>query len=332
MKYIITILSNILFISFANAQNIVPNYSFEEADSCPTNFNQNNYMSSLGCVSWGQATTGNPDYYNACDTAAASIGQFTPIVGVPDNAWGHQFAYDGVAYTGVGVYEEGLPSYKEYLITEIPPLEIDTVYQVTIHLSLAVNSWFATDGMGVFFTTYGSPNQFTGGTLVESPQIDYTSYGVISDTANWTTLTGTFIADSAYTKLIIGVFKNANQMTISSVNENSKINSPKAAYYYLDAVIVEKLSSTSLAKININDGVKIYPNPFTDHTTMIFDNPNNQNYTLTIFNAQGFIVRKSTDITSNRLRIERNDLPSGFYYYQLANRDNIVANGKLIIY
>jgi len=325
MKYIITILSNILFISFANAQNIVPNYSFEQDDSCPTNEN------TFSCIDWEKATSESPDYFNACDTAAVSIGKSAPWVGVPYNFIGHQNAYDGVAYVGINMYDASLPDYKEYLITNLPALEIDTVYKVTIHVSLADYCEFASDAMGVLFTTYGSPNQFTGGTLVESPQIDYTSYGVISDTANWTTLTGTFIADSAYTKLIIGVFKNANQMTISSVNENSKINSPKAAYYYLDAVIVEKLSSTSLAKININDGVKIYPNPFTDHTTMIFDNPNNQNYTLTIFNAQGFIVRKSTDITSNRLRIERNDLPSGFYYYQLANRDNIVANGKLAI-
>jgi len=327
MKYIITILSTILFISFAGAQNIVPNYSFEQYDSCQFTLNVSAYEYSLNCISWGQATSDPVQYYNACDTAAASLGGFYPWVGVPNNVQGNQNAYEGVGYTGIGVYDSVEPEFKQYLITNIPELDVDTAYQVTIHISLADSSRFATDGMGVFFTTYGSPNLGTLGTLIESPQIDYTSYGIISDTANWTTLTSTFVADSAYTSLIIGIFKPASEMNIFGFNSHAH----KIAYYYVDAVVVEKLSSTGIKSINSNDGAKIYPNPFTDHATLLFSNPYNLPHSLSLYNAEGQIMLRQDNITSGKTRIDKDNLPSGFYYYQLTNADNIVANGKVII-
>src|SRR4051812_39622570 len=104
MKHIFLVLLFINFALVAAAQNLVPNYSFELADSCPTNYNTRFYKYSLGCVGWGQATTGTADYFNACDTAAASIGSPFPIVGIPNNALGHQAAYHGIAYAGFGIY------------------------------------------------------------------------------------------------------------------------------------------------------------------------------------------------------------------------------------
>src|SRR6185437_14325478 len=105
---------------------------------------------------------------------------------------------------------------KEYLFVNIPALALDTTYKVTIEVSLADSSRFATDGMGVLFTTYGSPDQYTDGTLNATPQIDYSNYGVITDTVHWVTLSSTFAADSPYTSMIIGGFKDASKMTISA--------------------------------------------------------------------------------------------------------------------
>ena len=308
----------------------MPNYSFEEADSCPTNLNGNFYEYSLGCIGWGQATAGTTDYYNGCDTAAASIGLRVPVVGIPNNTWGFQVAYEGVAYTGLAIYDDGLPAYKEYLIASIPALKIDTIYKVTIEVSLADSSRFATDAMGVLFTTYGSPDQYTNGTLVETSQIDYTSYGVISDTTNWVTLSATFMADSAYTSFIIGGFKNVAEMNIVDFNEAHKTGA-SAAYYYIDNVVVEKLSTTGIASINNINVAKVYPNPFTDHATLIFNNQARHNNTLTIFNVQGQVVQYTDNITTDKVSINRNGLPSGLYYYQLREANNIVARGKLMI-
>ena len=320
-----------LFTFSVHAQNIVPNYSFEEKDSCPTNLNGSFYKYSLGCVSWGEAA-GSVDYFNACDTSATSLGSVNPIVGVPDNIWGHQTAFEGFAYTGIVTYDSELTSYREYLIDSIPALEMDTPYLVSIEVSLADSSRFATDGLGVLFTTYGVPYCPSLGTIPNTPQVDYTSYGIITDTMNWTKLSGIFIPDSAYTTLTIGGFKNASNMHILGFNGNAHKLEPYNSYYYIDNVVVEKLSATaSIASISKDNDVNIYPNPMTDHSTLLFNNRNHQNTILSIFNAQGQIVQQINDIHSDRIIIERNGLPSGFYYYQLRNPNKIITTGKLII-
>ena len=95
MKHLFILLVLSGFISSSYAQNLVSNYSFEEADSCPTHLNASSYEYSLGCLGWGQATGGTADYYNGCDTAAISIGYLAPLVGVPMNIWGYQDAFEG---------------------------------------------------------------------------------------------------------------------------------------------------------------------------------------------------------------------------------------------
>ena len=96
MKIIITFIAAVLFTLASDAQNIVPNFSFEQYDSCLSTPNVSSYEYSLNCVSWGQATSDPVQYYNACDTAAASLGRFYPWVGVPNNEQGNQNAYEGV--------------------------------------------------------------------------------------------------------------------------------------------------------------------------------------------------------------------------------------------
>jgi type IX secretion system substrate protein len=330
MKTLFTLLSFLALSTVCYAQNIVLNYSFEAADSCPTYINGGSYGFTLGCVGWGQATAGHPDYFNACDTAAASIGRSYPWVGVPNNYLGKQRAYDGKAYMGINTYGEILTHYKEYLLTTIPALQKDTTYKVSIEVSLSDSCEYATNGLGVLFTTYGSPDEYSKETLPVTPQIDYTSYGIISDTVNWITLSGSFVADSAYTYMIIGGFKDAGEMKVEAVND-SPANVHKNAYYYVDAVVVAKLSTTGIINVNNINDVHIYPNPFIDYTILQFSNPVSADHALALLNAQGQIVQQMEHITTDRVRIDRNNLAAGCYYYRLKDENGVVASGKLII-
>src|SRR5271157_5345469 len=87
----------ILQFTFCNlnslhAQNLVPNPSFEQYDTCPNSSGQINYAKY-----WFQGGPGNPDYFNICSSTLPYPGnQFS----VPQNAWGYQFAYEGNAYCG----------------------------------------------------------------------------------------------------------------------------------------------------------------------------------------------------------------------------------------
>jgi gliding motility-associated-like protein len=137
----------------------------------------------------------------------------------------------------MGVYTYvpfSVPDYKEYIGTDFPALNIGQTYTMTITVSLADSSTYATDGLGVYFTTHAIslPSQYT--TISASPQIDYSSYGPIHDKANWVTLSKTFVADSAYTHLTLGCFKPNNVLQKDSVGNGSK--RWKYGYYYIGQI------------------------------------------------------------------------------------------------
>ncbi len=323
----------LLFLLSINTfgQNIVPNYSFEVADSCPVSFNSHTYKYSLGCKYWGQASKGSVDYYNSCDTAAASINRLKPLVGVPENGYGFQNAFDGNAYVGVVMYDSMIPWFKEYLISEIPALQIDTFYRVVIRVSLADSSRFAIDGFGVVFTTYGSPDQNAPGAISVIPQIDFSNYGIISDTVNWISLTAIFKADSQYTNLIIGGFKDIVNTNITAFNNQPSKLAPFYSYYYVDDVSVEKLSSTKISQVLSADISRITPNPFSDKAILSFDNSTGEATTLFLYNILGEMLRAPETTTTDNFTIERKDLSSGLYYYRLCQKQKQLC-GKFVLY
>jgi len=76
--------------------------------------------------------------------------------------------------------------------------------------------------------------------------------------------------------------------------------------------------------------VLLYPNPFNDYATFEF-NSNNEIYSLSIFNILGEKVRVLSNITSNKITINREKLVNGVYLYQLNSDNKILSIGKFII-
>lgn len=74
-----------------------------------------------------------------------------------------------------------------------------------------------------------------------------------------------------------------------------------------------------------------YPNPFSEFTTIELNDSKNREFSLILLNGQGQIIRSIKNITTGQMRIERNNLASGLYFYQLATDKQLVASGKLII-
>jgi len=73
----------------------------------------------------------------------------------------------------------------------------------------------------------------------------------------------------------------------------------------------------------------IYPNPFCTETEIFFDNPNNSTYELTIFNLSGNKVVEQTNITTNKIKFDRGNLPNGIYIIELEG--DKVFRGKMVI-
>lgn len=230
MKNLTLLLLLLPWMSFGQLSfNHVPNSSFESYNLvCPSSPGQVNR-----CVGWRQYTSGTSDYFNSCDTGI--------WVAVPDNSVGYQFAAHGQAYMGCG--EDAFYSYKEYFATSITPLVPGYKYKVSISVSLANNSTYGTNDIGIYFYDSGpSTNYNTQGNLNVTPQILYTDYGPITDTTNWVRLTQIFQADSAYDNIVIGTFLTPNAQTRDTIQPHNNL----ACYYYYDSVVVKLLDSFTI--------------------------------------------------------------------------------------
>jgi L-ascorbate metabolism protein UlaG (beta-lactamase superfamily) len=72
-----------------------------------------------------------------------------------------------------------------------------------------------------------------------------------------------------------------------------------------------------------------FPNPFSESTTIAFNNPESYPYTLYITNISGQLVRIEKSIYSNKYELERKGLKAGYYIIEL--KGPIIYKGKIII-
>lgn len=75
----------------------------------------------------------------------------------------------------------------------------------------------------------------------------------------------------------------------------------------------------------------VQPNPFTDYSFIWFENTNTDIFQLILYDAIGNEVRIINDISTNSVKIERQNLNNGFYYYKLKSNDKAVSIGKIIV-
>lgn len=231
MKKLLLLSCLLLPVMMYGQQNHVPNCSFEDYTTCPTGHTQITFS-----TGWQMYTTGTSDYFNACATGTVDI---------PVNTFGYQQAAHGQAYAGGATSNAGI-DYKEYIARDITPLVPGTIYEVSILVSLANNSGFGTNDLGVFFYDNGPINISGIGTLSVTPQVSYTSYGPITDTQDWVRLSKLLIADSAYDNIVIGGFLHHNNQTRDTINSSGNY-----AYYYIDSVVIKKMDSLMLNPKNI---------------------------------------------------------------------------------
>jgi hypothetical protein len=81
-----------------------------------------------------------------------------------------------------------------------------------------------------------------------------------------------------------------------------------------------------------NSSVSIYPNPFSETTTLRIANGNRTaNYSLAVTDIYGKIIYSDAISNANEFEIHRNNLPGGMYFYKVTGGAIIIATGKLVI-
>lgn len=97
-------------------------------------------------------------------------------------------------------------------------------------------------------------------------------------------------------------------------------------------VVYNNVASTDIETIKHKDfAVEMFPNPFHDFTTLkVTGNNKLSNGKLIIFNVLGQPV-KTLDVINNEVKLERDNLLKGIYFYSLMDNDKTIYSHKLIV-
>lgn len=314
----LTILSIVSF-----SQNLVPNYSFEVIDDCPTAFDQV-YLA----APWFRPTLGSSDLCSSCNSG---------LLGVPQSMTGFEYARTGNNYLAFVTTVTGtVDSYREYIeVRLISPLLAGQTYFVNFHLSLPDSIIVATDAFGAYFSEDSIFDYLSIAELPVIPQVINPAGFFITNQNGWTEVSGEYLAIGGEEFITIGNFNNDPSTDTTYVPGGPVSPTTNWSYYFIDDVCVstDPLLCGPQTKSNENysiNKIKIYPNPSYTNAILELNNPTMQNYTLKIFNSQGKLVRISSDIYSDKFEIIRSNLPNGIYYLQLWTDRTILGTGKLI--
>jgi len=287
--------------SILQAQNLVPNPSFEDFSSCPNDECQ--IYKATGWSSFGYT----PDYFNSCSLMDWSV---------PFNVAGYQNASTGNAYAAIGSDVGVYGSFRDYIGIELAtPLVIGKKYYVNFNVSLANGSHYGIDKIGVLFTTVSYeilPYNCSNPLSIFFPKnfSHVYSNNIITDTVNWTMITGSFIADSAYSYLMIGNFFDDTHSNHVNVNLGGNLWS---SYYYIDDVYVSTDSISSIFENSINSpSITIFPNPIFNKATINIDKYKTCN--LKILDVFGRVM-KEIRIENSITEVTLDNLNSGVYFF-----------------
>ena len=297
-----------------NGQNLIPNHSFEQFESCPTYYSQFDKL-----VAWFNPTEASPDFFNVCATEGSAVD-------VPNNAEGQQYPRSGRGYGGIiNCFYGTNYNYREYIEVQLLSALIkDSCYHFEMYVNLGVKSHFTTNEMSAYFSDsiiWGNDQQI----LPLAPQIS-NSTGFITDTLNWVLVSGDYMAHGGESYVVIGNFIDDNLL---DYKELPGCCFP-GAYFFIDDVSLIPCTVTGLNTPSRKDEYKLYPNPTADRAVLKFDHSIRENISITVLNVQGQTMLVTTDISAGKVEIDLQHIPAGIYYLQVTSPAKVLSIKKLV--
>ncbi len=286
--------------SSIDAQNLVPNPSFEDTVYCPAGTNNPQAVKH-----WFNPTQASPDYYNAC----ANNGG-----GVPANDWGYQYAQEGNAYVGLILYSNYIdyPNYREYIAIQLNEALYPGIdYCWSVYVSLLDSNDFASNNIGIGLSIDSITNFATESLLSIPIYGNHTS--IVTDNLGWTKIGGSFVAQGGEKYLYIGNFYDDAQTNVVQIQSNSIGGS--FAYYYIDNFYI---GTSSCIQSSI-----IIPNIFTpnndgENDVFFTQDIGVRDKTIFIYNRWGNKVFESTETITAWDGTQRGkECAEGIYFYTI---------------
>ena len=118
----------------------------------------------------------------------------------------------------------------------------------------------------------------------------------------------------------VGVLNTATDLHHQGITPNS--------FYQLKNILENSTSSGVDSEELI---AKVYPNPVASFGVFLFENPLEDKLCLEVYNSSGQRVLTKCNITSQSIRIDRNELQKGVLFFQVYGQNKIVAKGKFMV-
>lgn len=163
-------------------------------------------------------------------------------IAIPENMYGNETAADGENYAGLVAFSPRSKVPRSYLSVKLKEkLKEKSLYCVKFQASLAERSRVASNNLGVVFEK-SAMKESTAGTINRTTMLSPVKNEVVKTTDGWWEYCATYAAKGGEQYLTIGNFASDDRtltenMELPSAYEEA--GSFGAAYYYIDAVVVE---------------------------------------------------------------------------------------------
>jgi len=232
-------------------------------------------------------------------------------------------------------------------------------------LALNGSNIFAGSNTGMYLssnngTNWSSANTGLTSNIIKSLAVSGTNifagtegYGVYSSSNNGSNWDATTLMDAIVPAIAVcgnnifagtfeGVFLSTNNgVAWNAVNTGLShttvfslaLNSSTLFAGTIDGGVYKRTLTEMISGINEIDNEKsisIFPNPFSFETVLKTKN-GFKNISLSIYNSFGQQVKQINNISGPTINVQRDNLPSGIYFIQLADENNVITTLKLII-
>ena len=314
MKTLLLIIVLIININISKGQqNLVPNSSFEDTITCNglehLEFNIYYWRGGLG-------------YFNVCRTFDRSV---------PNNEVGTQYPKGGDSYCGLYTYGKTLDfsTFRNYIqVKLINTLVATKRYKVEFYVSAADVLHAKSNSIGAFFSpdSFFVSSAFLGLIDVE-PQVQNNPNNDLSDTANWTLVSGSFVANGVERYLTIGNFlpdSLSNVIPLDSVcSQPNSFNC--AVYFYIDdvSVVLDDGSDINESKSEENNFL-VYPNPNNGKFSLMC--PLNSSFSYELVSLTGEVVKFGTIQNAKKyVEFECSSIAKGIYFLKIISLAKVIS-------
>jgi hypothetical protein len=325
------------FINICNCQcitlNLIKNPSLEEYTCCPNNAGMIN-CSKYWSQPWPDHSTS--EYLNICGIDS--------LLG-PDLLPYYQNSYFGNGYAGIVTFSYSRDfttpiDYREYIQGGLsqPLIEGQCYFcefwvKLFTYNSSSLFPMSAIDALSILFTDTLPQKVYPidAMTILQHAQIMNQTGRIITDTANWTMISDTFIAKGGEKYFTVGSFKQPEEV------HEIFYGSPKRseAYYFYDNFSLCPCEDTISS-----DTVKpppqifeVYPNPAKDDLFVLYKGYEAQHtLDLSIYNILGELVLKEEIVSSNiPTGVNITQISAGCYVLVIKSASKTFYKDRLVI-